>query len=296
MPNPARQRRVLLWSLATFLTLGAAAWQRWTGPSHPFRASYAWRGATYRARFARSAVTTEDARVEVPAPPSAAGTGADEGATLAWRRYPTDDPFTSVPLARDGDVLAAAIPRQPAAGKVEYHVVLRGDGEDVLLPSAEEGEVVLRYRDPVPAWLLIPHIAAMFLAILFGIRAALAAGFEAGVARRWTLRTLGVLTLGGLVLGPLVQRHAFGQLWTGWPNGYDLTDNKTLFMWLGWLIAAIAVVRSRGPLGRARRAVVIGAALLMLVVYGVPHSARGSQLDYQKLPGASSPTDAIGTG
>ena len=37
-----------------------------------------------------------------------------------------------------------------------------------------------------------------------------------------------LLAVGGFILGPLVQNYAFGELWTGVPFGWDLTDNKTL--------------------------------------------------------------------
>jgi len=41
-------------------------------------------------------------------------------------------------------------------------------------------------------------------------------------------------------LGPLVQLNAFGDLWTGWPFGGDWTDNKTLFAFIFWVIAAFS--------------------------------------------------------
>ena len=49
--------------------------------------------------------------------------------------------------------------------------------------------------------------------------------------------------LGGMLLGPFVQKYAFGEFWTGWPNGHDLTDNKTLIMWLVWAAALYVVMK-----------------------------------------------------
>ncbi len=63
---------------------------------------------------------------------------------------------------------------------------------------------------------------------------------------------LGLMTVGGLILGPVVQKHAFGAFWTGIPFGYDLTDNKTLLMWMVWLVAC--AVLSREDRRRVRRA------------------------------------------
>ena len=54
-------------------------------------------------------------------------------------------------------------------------------------------------------------------------------------------RTVGMtiifLLLGGFLFGPIVQKFAFGQFWTGWPFGEDLTDNKVLFALIAFLVA-----------------------------------------------------------
>jgi hypothetical protein len=86
-----------------------------------------------------------------------------------------------------------------------------------------------------------------------------------------------------MILGPLVQKYAFGALWTGFPFGYDLTDNKTLIAFLGWIAAWIA-----GRKGKPARGWVLGASILLLVVYLIPHSLFGSELDYSKINTPSS--------
>jgi hypothetical protein len=79
-----------------------------------------------------------------------------------------------------------------------------------------------------------------------------------------------------MVLGPIVQKHAFVAYWTGIPFGWDLTDNKTLIAWLTWILACLL------PLSRAgwRRALIIVAAVVTTAIYLIPHSVQGSQLDY----------------
>jgi hypothetical protein len=101
-----------------------------------------------------------------------------------------------------------------------------------------------------------------------------------------------------MILGPIVQKYAFGAFWTGFPLGYDLTDNKTLLMWLVWVGACGALgLRGAGTRReRAGRAAVVLATILMLAVYLVPHSLRGSQLDYERLEQGVDPADAIRTG
>jgi hypothetical protein len=127
---------------------------------------------------------------------------------------------------------------------------------------------------------MIPHILVMFLAMLWSNRAGLEALRPGGRLARLTSWSLGLMVLGGLVFGPAVQRYAFGQFWTGFPLGYDLTDNKTLIACLAWLAAAVALRRA----GSAGRWWVLGAALVTLVIFMVPHSLLGSELDYGAAP------------
>ena len=76
-----------------------------------------------------------------------------------------------------------------------------------------------------------------------------------------------------------MQYYAFGQWWTGVPFGWDLTDNKTLIVVLAWVFAAW---RLRG--GRRARGATLAAAIVTLVVFAIPHSSWGSQIDWQKVP------------
>jgi len=264
-----------LWAVAVVVTLAAAAWQRRTGPSYPYEAVVPLGGTPVRVSLLRSHLSTSAARVAVPAPDTVAS-GA-----LFWRRYPTGEPFTVVPLRREGDALAAALPVQPPAGKVEYFLEVADGGAPVRIP--EGVAVVLRYCGPVPAYILAPHIAIMFLGLLVGARAGLGAALGDGEQRTLVLTALAAFTFGGLVLGSITQKHAFGAWWTGVPFGWDLTDNKTLLMWIGWAVAGQALARRR----TFARWLVVAAAVLMLAAYVVPHSAKGSQLDYTRVPSPS---------
>jgi hypothetical protein len=94
-----------------------------------------------------------------------------------------------------------------------------------------------------------------------------------------------------------VQKYAFGAYWTGWPNGGDLTDNKTLVMWGVWVLLGLAfLVRSHWQRSDAGRLATLMAALVMLTVDLIPHSLRGSQLDYDALDAGVEAHEAIRTG
>ncbi len=77
-----------------------------------------------------------------------------------------------------------------------------------------------------------------------------------------------------MILGPLVQKYAFGELWTGVPFGWDLTDNKTLIAFIFWILAVVMNRKKERPLYTAL------AAVVLLLVYSIPHSMFGSELDY----------------
>ena len=329
-------KRYALWFLAVLITLGAAIYQRLTGPTYPFRAKATLDGQTVSARLPRSAENVADCVVMLRGIPD----GVD--GRIEYMRYKTQDAWTKVPLERARGGLSASLPKQPAAGKLAYRVVLVKGDQEVALNG--DRPVVIRFKGVVPNWVLIPHIIVMFLAMLISTAAGLAAfgkrasewkklpflpgfllfliGFGVPVAviqiagmpklmmtnMLGNLAWMGVLAsigagallaslpvtvdyrrlanwaavlifIGGFILGPLVQKYAFGVFWSGVPLGFDLTDNKTLIAMVGWLIALFLMRK-----GKPGRAGVVAAAVLLLVVYSIPHSVLGSELDYSKLP------------
>jgi len=259
-------RKGLLWSLAAVVTLSAAVYQRMTGPTHPFRVRAGFGGTAVSFKLPRSAETTGDVVISVPAPAPAEG-------WVDWKRHKTSDAWSRVPLVREGGRLVGRLPRQPAAGKIVYELSLQGSPG--AAPDTLPRPVVLRFKDPVPGWIIIPHVLVMFAGMLCSTAAGLAALDRKRNPRRLVLWTVALLFAGGFVLGPLVQKFAFGVAWAGFPAGSDLTDNKTLLAFIAWAAALVA-----GRKGRPARPFVIAASLVTLLVYLVPHSLRGSELDY----------------
>jgi hypothetical protein len=262
-------RKGLLWTLAVLVTVVSAIYQRVTGPSYDLRGKAVVEGTEVRYKLPRTAETVAEAEVAVPAPAGLEG-------RLDWKRFPTDDPWTRVPLVREGDRLVGRLPVQPKAGKVAYRVYLGGD--ESAPPITGDEPVVLRYKDPVPAWILIPHVIVIFAGMLLSTTAGLTALDKKRNPRRLVLWTVGLLFLGGFVLGQLMQKFAFGVAWAGFPVGTDLTDNKTLIAFLFWIVALVA-----GRKGKPARPLVITASLVTLVIFLIPHSLFGSQYDYSKM-------------
>lgn len=262
-------KKGLFWALAVVLTLASAIYQRVTGPTYPLKGKTVVGGTEVRFELTRSAETKADASFSVPAPAPIEG-------RIEWRRLKSADDWMTAALVRQGDRLVGSLPRQVAAGKIAYKVILTGNGESKSLTG--DAPAVVRFKDPVPAWIIIPHILVMFAGMLLSTAAGLAALDRKRDPRQLTIWTVALLFLGGFVLGPLVQKFAFGVAWAGFPAGADLTDNKTLIAFLFWIAALIA-----GRKGKPARPFVIAASLVTLVAFLIPHSVFGSQHDYSRM-------------
>lgn len=262
-------KKTAFWVIAFLITASIAVFQRITGPTNPLRGEVPINGAEISYKLERSQENIHDYEVGIKVP------NEEITGYLTYRRYKTEDSWVKIPLARKEDLLAASLPHQPPAGKLEYKVILSYRENEISLSG--ENPVIIRFKGEVPAAILWPHIIVMFLAMLFSTRAGIEALDPKGNPRNIALWTTGLLLVGGFILGPLVQKFAFGELWTGFPLGFDLTDNKTLIALIGWIAAVIA-----GRKGKPARWWVLGASILLLVVYLIPHSLFGSELDYSK--------------
>lgn len=261
--------RFLLWTVAVVLTIASAVFQRMTGPTHPVSGSETVGGVEVEYTFDRAHPGYSDHVVAVEA--------KSGEATLYHKRHKTDDKWTAAPMTRSGDSLVASFPKQPAAGKIDYFVKFVADGQTAQLPH-ENDAIVLRFRGEVPDWVLIPHIFFMFAAMLLSTRTGLEFFRNEPKYKKLVAWTLGALIIGGFIFGPLVQKYAFGEYWTGFPFGYDLTDNKTLIALIAWLAPAYYVFRNK----KVNYSPLI-AAVVMIGVFLIPHSVLGSELDYDKL-------------
>lgn len=254
------------WVVAIMITLAALVYQKVTGPTYPARVSAQLNGVTYKLSLPRS----NDGRPNCPIKLNISDTSVQ--GTVLFRKYPGNGDWQSLAMLHQDGKLTALLPPLPEAGKFEYHIKLATKGQTADV-SAEK-PVVVRYRGDVPAFILIPHVFFMFFTMLLSILAALLAAGNLPSFRKFTFFAFFTLIAGGLILGPLVQLYSFGQLWTGIPFGYDLTDNKTLIAFAFFLLAVL------GNLKKERRYLTIMAAVILILVYSIPHSLYGSQLNY----------------
>jgi hypothetical protein len=259
-------KKVLLWLLAAFITLAAVVYQRMTGPTYPKRVKVELNNQEYKLRLLRSHGGITDAPIEL-------AIAADINASLHYKYYPVHEgeEWKEVVFEKEGEKYVAKLPNQPPAGKLMYYITITAGEKIVELEKSNP--VVIRFKGDVPQAVLVPHVILMFLAMLLANVSGLFALGKVESFRRYTFVTFAFLTIGGMILGPVVQKYAFGELWTGVPFGWDLTDNKTLIAFIFWLVAVL------GQLKKPRPYLTIIASVIILVVYSIPHSMFGSELD-----------------
>ncbi|PKK84218.1 MAG: hypothetical protein CVT49_04425 [candidate division Zixibacteria bacterium HGW-Zixibacteria-1] len=263
------RRPLVLWIIAIVITLGSVVYQHATGPTYPIRGSVEVNGEKIKFRLLTTNVTDEDARMEIKV------ADLNISGEMKFKRYKSHDDWSVESLAREGENLIVTVPKQRPAGKVMYQVSLIDAGGRRYELTDEP--VVIRYKGAVPKFIIFPHIIIIFMGMLLATRAGLEALAKGAKTYSLTIWTTILLVVGGLIFGPLLQKFAFGEYWTGWPVGHDLTDSKTAFAVLFWLIA---LWRSRGE-GKGRFWIIL-AAIVTLIVYLIPHSVLGSEIDYTK--------------
>ncbi len=261
-------KNFLFWLLAVIITIGSAAFQRMTGPTYPLRGSVQFESEDISYKFDRSHEGSDNHKVTINI--------KDQSITgsLVYKRFKSNDSLTYVEMKRSGEILSAEFPGQPAAGKVQYQVLLNKNDNVIMVP---DNPAVLRFKGYVPGIYLFPHILIMFLAMLFSIRAGIEALRKEPKLKNMTLWTVIFLLVGGMIFGPIVQYYAFGAFWTGVPFGMDLTDNKTLLAVIAWIAAFIAIKK-----GKSIKTWTLIASIVLFLVYMIPHSVMGSEIDYSK--------------
>lgn len=245
-------------------------YQRVTGPTHPKRVKYEINGQIKSNSLPRSGDSGTDCKIELNDIPT------DWEATLYYRHYPTKEDWMKIPFeTNESGKISSALPYQPAAGKLEYYIELKNPTDNKVVEISKSEPVAIRFKDPVPLWALIPHIILIFIAMLFSNLTGIMALFSFDKFKYYGVLTIIFLFVAGFIFGPLVQKYAFGAFWTGFPFGFDLTDNKTLIAFVAWGIAVYFNRKEKRPL------LSVLAAIVMIVVYSIPHSLRGSELNYE---------------
>jgi hypothetical protein len=266
----SRTQSALFWVISVVIMLGIVVYQKTTGPTYPEKGERSIYGIEIDYSLPRSNDGSYTVDVFV------VDKSKELSGSYKIRRYKSHDEWKQLDMERAGDTLWFIIPHQPAAGKVQYQIFLTKDDRPFI--ALTEVPVILRFRDEVPALVLIFHLIFIFTTITLSTRTAFETIFGGKRKKLFIILTIISLILGGFIFGPIMQKYAFGEFWTGWPFGHDLTDNKTLIIFIFWIIAFWVVVKK--PENKIWPVI---AAVVLIVIYLIPHSLLGSELDYRKI-------------
>lgn len=261
---------IILWIISLIATISVAVYQRITGPTYPKNVKFQVNNNEYKVKFPRSAENNSDCKIVLPIKD-------DIKVYLMWKRYKTKDTFQLVEFKKVDGEMVAFLPKQPPAGKLQYNIQIVN--KDKIQKISDE-DIIIRFKGVVPNYVLIPHIIFMFVSLLFSFRAGLSHFFKDDNKNQfYVLLTLITLIVGGFLLGPIMQKYAFGEYWTGFPFGIDLTDNKTLLTLIIWLVVYYLGKKIKE---NSKKYALVG-LIIMVMMYLIPHSTLGSELDYNKL-------------
>ncbi len=276
-------KKFILWSLAFIITIAAAIYQRQTGPTYPKELNININGSEYELKLIRSLALDEKPEVKLAIKDTSVKAliyfkrlNYDEDyqkTDFSYKVYPVDSYLMNKVFSISEERgFFAEVTQQPPAGKLQYYIEIT-DSEGTRT-YFKDNPVIIRFKGGVPAYILIPHVLFMFIAMLLSTLAGLMSIVKFPEFKKYAIWTLILFTLGGMILGPIVQDYAFGDLWTGIPFGWDLTDNKTLIAFIFWIIAVYMNRKEDRPF------YIILAAVVLLIIFSIPHSMFGSELDY----------------
>ncbi len=258
------------WIAALVITFAAIVFQRQTGPTYPRKVNLQIDTTSVIIKLPRSYEVGQQVKIEIPS------LSWDWTPYLYYRPYPSNNDWHTMPYDFGENTIIFHLPIvEQKAAKLEYYIELSNlaAGKTVTIPEGDP--IIIRFKGAVPTWALLPHIVLLFIAMILSNLSGFMALFNHNQHKLYGFLTLVLIGVGGLVFGPIVQKYAFNHYWTGFPFGSDLTDNKTLIMFVVW---AIAVFANRK---KEYRWLTILAAVVTIVVYCIPHSLRGSQFDYE---------------
>ena len=215
----------------------------------------------------------------------ASGDIAEPGVFLYYKSE--QELFVVVPMQRfEEGRYFGKIPAHKRGSLIRYYVEGRA-GEDLVVqvPAEDSPRFEFYFKGTANRYLLISHIVVIFAALFFFILAGYFA-YRALKERRAGLHVprLGIVGtvlffISSIPLGMIVAYQTYGKVWTGFPVGNDLTDNKSLVIMLYYIAATFFYRGSalrKDPSsdllpGRALPYVYIAGVVITVVLFLLPH-------------------------
>lgn len=265
----------LRYGIALILTIGLLAIARRTSTRHSAEHFIQTGDIKASHRTITEAFNAEPALDVVVAPTS--GLSA-----IAYYSTTKGGPYKADTLAMTNEGFSGVLPVLEKGKKWFYHIDLLKNGS-IVGKFPARGDQFIKFKGHVPVYILVPHIFCMFATVFLGLMTVFTA-FDVvkgkGEIRKsvnYLLWTTVFVFIGGFPLGYLVAYIAFGQGWSGIPIGWDITDNKTVILFLAWLITLIL---ARKGIKEAKIAIsnktyfalTIASLVVSIIIFMIPHS------------------------
>jgi len=251
--------------ISFFFSILISYFQRITGPTYPIKGNVKINNSVVRFKFLKSCTLGDNCEIFFE--------GKIEGYVL-YKKYRVDENYRKLDFVWDGKKSYVNLKLNlPKAAKIEYDVFIKNYYDYIKVNNKP---VVIRFKGYVPPYFLIPHIIFMYLFFLLSTYLFLKLNFINEFSKKIFYFSFTSFILGGFVFGPIVQYYAFDCFWSGFPYGYDLTDNKTLLTLILWFLPIYFIIKNK-PIKKYYNI----AYLSLILMYLIPHSLYGSEYKFK---------------
>lgn len=254
-------RRIVFIILSVICALIFAVFQRITGPTYPITGEVEINGQRLKYKLPRSCtVSSNKCGISIK---------SNIDGYIMWKRFKVDESYKRIDLIQKGNESYILIPDDfNPASKIEYDLFLAEK-------KVNSKPVVLRFKGEVKTYVLVLHILFLMISLVMNFYIFFDIVFNKKFSRAVFWVNYLFMFAGSFILGPLLQKQAFGIWWSGFPFGHDMTDNKVLFSFIFWTVAAYKIIIKDKP-----EKWLMVSFLINIVIYLIPHSLFGSEYDY----------------
>jgi hypothetical protein len=150
-----------------------------------------------------------------------------------------------------------------------------------LFTKSPTTDFYVTFEGTVPKWIMLGHVVLMMGATILFMFAFY--WLMEMIHNRYGARQLYYTALWGLILfalsafalGPPASGYAFGDPFGPWPFGSDITDTKSLYLTILWIVHFVLFRRQRLVVERGSRVFAWGTLLMLVIsfiVFLIPHS------------------------
>lgn len=265
----------ILWIISLLLTVAIVYYQSATGPGKPVKVEKEFENQRFSFKLPCASDKADDEIIAIEVPVGSL-TNTFTG-IIKYKSLNSNDFWVSDTMHwEEGRRIVAIIPHQQPSEKIMYELYFLKENN---LVKMTEYPVVLTFRGKVPGYIFLPYLLLIFLGILFSTRTGFEALFDGTKTYRYSFLTLVLLFIGGGILGVFVQKYAFNTYWIGWPFGHDLSNTKIFVSLVFWFVTFFKLARDKN-----KKWWPVIAAVMLLLVFLIPHSILGSEIDYTQLP------------